>query len=234
LGTVALSALIIAIIQFVRAVILYIEKQTQSRPPNKLQELIFCVIQCCLRCIQCCLDKINRNALIWTAITGDNFGTAACSSFQLLWANIGRTLAISAVSEVLVFITKLSVAAVTAGISLPIIIKIYPTITSPLMPCVIIFMVSFVVASVFMVVFNSVIDTIFICFLIDEDVNIKAGQPLMCSKSLAELVDSDAMKKESDIMAKAQYERYERWGSQVQPAKKVVDDVTTEGTKSHV
>ena len=30
-----------------------------------------------------CLDKINKNALVWTAIWGDSFGTAAVRKTQM-------------------------------------------------------------------------------------------------------------------------------------------------------
>lgn len=223
LGTVAVASLIIAIIQFIRAVLLYIEKKTTGRPPNKLQQMVFCLIQCCLKCLQCCMDKINKNALIWVAITGDSFGTAACSSFMLLWSNIGRTLAIMGVSSVLVFITKVAVAAITTGVALAIFPRYYTSITSPLMPCILIFILSFIVCSVFMVVFNSIIDTIFLCFLIDEDVNAKAGQPMMASASLADLVcNNEELKQEAAIKEQQQRERYERLdGAKIAPTKTI-------------
>lgn len=211
IGTVALSSLIIAVIQFIRAVLLYVEKKTVGSPPNKLQQIVFCVIQCCLKCVQCCMDKINKNALIWVAITGDSFGTAACSSFQLLWKNIGRTLAIMSVSSVLIFISKFSVAAITAGIALAIIPRVYDNITSPLMPCIIIFIIAYVVCSIFMVVFHAIIDTIFLCFLIDEDVNTRAQKPMMATKSLANLVSSNKeLQEESEQHARKMQERYDR------------------------
>jgi hypothetical protein len=68
LGTVAVCSLIIAIVQFIRYTMMYIESQTKGEPPNKLQKALFVAIQCCLKCLECCLDKLNRNALIWTAI----------------------------------------------------------------------------------------------------------------------------------------------------------------------
>jgi hypothetical protein len=198
LGTVALSALIIAIIQMARLILLYIERKTAGKPPNKLQEAIFCMIQCCLKCLQCCMDKINKNALIWTSITGDNFGTAACSSFGLLIQNIGRTIAIMAVSSILLALTKIAVAATTAGIALVVIPRVYPEIVSPYAPAIIVFIGAYIVCSVFMVVFNAMIDTIFLCFLIDEQMN-KPPNQMMADKDLSSLVrDNDDFKTESE------------------------------------
>jgi hypothetical protein len=52
LGTIAFAALIIAIVNFIRITVKYIEMKTRSNPPNHLQKAIFCVIQCCLKCIE--------------------------------------------------------------------------------------------------------------------------------------------------------------------------------------
>jgi hypothetical protein len=43
---------------------------------------------------------------VWTAVWGDSFGTAACSSFKLLWGNLGRTGAFSVVAMFLLFVGK--------------------------------------------------------------------------------------------------------------------------------
>ncbi len=67
LGTVALAAFIIAVVQFIRAVVTYIEKKCYDAAggkPNIVQRAVFCLIHCCLACLQCCLDKINKNALV--------------------------------------------------------------------------------------------------------------------------------------------------------------------------
>jgi len=98
LGTVAVTSLIIAVIKFVRFVVHYIEKKCKGNPPNKLQKAVFCMIHCCLWWLECCLDKVNKNALIWCAIYGDNFFSSACSSFALIWRNLARVAALHVVT----------------------------------------------------------------------------------------------------------------------------------------
>lgn len=174
LGTVAITSLIIAIIQFIRATVAYIQRKTRSNPPNQVQRCVFCMIQCCLKCIECCMDKINKNALIWTAIYGDGFVVSACSSFALIWRNLARVAAINLVSTFLLMIAKLAATAITAGICCMILIKqptYAETVSSPIMPTFVIAMIAWTTIGVFMSVFNSVVDTIFFCFLVDEDAN---------------------------------------------------------------
>jgi len=146
--------------------------------------------------VQCCLDKINKNALVWTAIWGDSFGTAACSSFKLLWGNLGRTGAMSAVSFFLIFLGKVLISLATLGFAAIIIKAQYPDISSPVLPLVLIFVIGWMVASLFMSVFEVAMDTIFLCFLIDEKLHASSGT--MCaSKGLRQLVDADFMREKN-------------------------------------
>jgi len=189
LGTICVTALIIAIVQFIRYTIMYIEQQTKGEPPNKMQKALFAAIQCYLKCLECCLDKINKNALIWTAIWGDGFLTAACAAFQLLWRNLGRVAAINIVSSVLLVLAKLAVATLNACAFTGIFIY-YPAvadlISSPIAPVCVIWIVSYGVAACFMAVFQAIIDTVFLCFLVDSEAN-DAGK-MMASDSLQKLV----------------------------------------------
>jgi choline transporter-like protein 2/4/5 len=54
-GTVALAAFIIAVVQFIRACVKYIEHKSHAAAggqPNVLQRALFCLIHCCLYCLQ--------------------------------------------------------------------------------------------------------------------------------------------------------------------------------------
>ena len=64
MGTVAVTSLIIAIIQMIRLAVTYLEKTTQGDPPNPLQKCVFCLLKCCLWWLECCLDKLNKDSLV--------------------------------------------------------------------------------------------------------------------------------------------------------------------------
>lgn len=189
LGTVAVTSLIIAIIQLIRIIVHYLEKKTRGHPPNKVQKALFCMLKCCLRCLECCMDKINKNALIWCAIYGDNFCTSACSSFALVWRNLARVAALHVVSNIILLIAKICIALLTAGICGALMIYVSywsDVITSPIAPSIIIFILAFAVATLFMSVFHAVIDSIFLCFLVDSEAN--DGGEMKASRSLQKLV----------------------------------------------
>jgi len=189
LGTVAVCSFIIAVIQFMRAVVMYIEAKTATDPPNKLQKCVFCMIKCYLRCLECCMDKINQNALIWCAIWGDNFGSSACSSFMLVWANLARCAMIGMVSGILLKLSKFTIAFGNTAIFCAIFAYHWPVshrLYSIVLPTLLVLMLSWYLASMFLCVFKSVIDAVFLCFLVDADVN-PAGQ-MVASVELQKLV----------------------------------------------
>lgn len=197
IGTVALTSFIIAVIQFIRSVVLYIEKTTASEHPNQVQKAIFMCIQCCLKCVECCMDKINKNALQHTAIYGSNFATSACESFALIWANLGRVAAVNGVSYVIILVAKLFIAASSSACVAYVLLYVDPYstyVTSILMPCFMMFLLAYSIASMFMTVYLSMIDGIFYCFLVDEKENKNVGDGMYAPKELLELVDDNAAK----------------------------------------
>eukprot|EP00808_Paulinella_micropora_P008796 g44556.t1 len=195
LGTVAFGAFCIAVIQFLRAVVHYIEYKTKDEQ-NKIQKCIFCMIKGCLRCVECCCDKISKNALVWTAIFGTSFLTSACSSFALMWANLIRVAAFDAVSLYLLSLGKFFVTLSTAGFSAIVMYQLYGIkpvgeLNNIMMPAFVTLSIGYMVASLFMSLLEVTADTIFVCFVIDESYN-KETHMMFAPDSLRELVDKHA------------------------------------------
>jgi choline transporter-like protein 2/4/5 len=191
MGTVAITSLIIAIIQTIRAIVKYIEEKTTGPDPNYVQKAVFCCIQCCLKCAECCMDKINKNSLIWTAIWGDGFCVAACSSFALIWRNLARVAALHMVSSFIFFMGKVTVSLAVAGSFAWLFVSVdkYETeLSSPVLPICITFAIAYTICSLFMLVFESAADTIFFCFLVDEEKNKASGSSMFASAELQELI----------------------------------------------
>ena len=182
LGTVIYAALIIAIIQFIRACVRYIERQMkQTEKCEKLRKVIFCVIDCLLWCLECCLDKVSRNALIWVSIYGDAFCPSVCGSFKIIWSNLVRVAVITFFSAIVTNLGKIMVPLATTGICALILLNVDPyqdELGSPIIPLIIIFIISLAIAMMFLTVYDTAIDTVFLCFLIDEKHNAKSGQML--------------------------------------------------------
>jgi hypothetical protein len=221
LGSVAFGSLIIAIIQFIRYCIMYMEAQLKGEPKTcvniqkschcaTFKSKLLCCIKCCLRCVECCLDKISKAGYVWIAIWGDNFVVAACSATGFLLSNILRTAAITVIGQYLLLLGKLSIAFATTGLA-ALLISGWKAdeVNSFVMPCVVVFILSYMIASLFMIIFETTIDCVFICFLIDERQNKGKDTRMMAPKVLEDLVD-----KHKGTMTKAaqQYKDFRKDG----------------------
>lgn len=209
MGTVAITSLIIAIIQTIRAVVKYIEEKVRGPEPNYVQKAVFCCIQCCLKCAECCMDKINKNALIWTAIWGDGFCVSACSSFALIWRNLARVAALHMVSSFIFFMGKVTVSLAVTGCFAWLFVSVdkYETeLSSPVLPICIVFAIAYTISTLFMLVFESAADTIFFCFLVDEEKNKAAGSSMFASQELQELVGKHQGASEAASAKKKRFE----------------------------
>jgi hypothetical protein len=173
MGTVAFASFLIAVIQFIRAVVHYIESKSKGMK-NPLQKCLFKCIKCCLWCAECCMDKLNKNALIYTAIFGTKLTTSACASFRLLFANLDKVIAINVVTSFVIGIAKLFNGTITCLVGILLLQNVSPyneKVASPTMCAIVIFIIGYAVGSSVLSVYNAVIDSVFICYLIDEDKN---------------------------------------------------------------
>lgn len=191
MGSVAVTSLIIAIVQFLRLTIHYLERTTKGDPMNGAQKALFCAIKCCLAWLECCLDKLNKDALVWTAIYGDNYFVSACSTFNLVWRNLFRVAALHAVSDIVFTMGKIAVMFITAATVSCILLFSkdfgYFEVSSPLGPAVVSLLIAYIISDLFFEIFQGLVDTIFLCFLIDSEVN-KDGN-MMATPKLQKLVN---------------------------------------------
>jgi len=175
LGTIAFASLIIAVIQTIRVMVAYLEK-TAGEKKTKIQKLMFKLIHCLLWCAEKCMDKISKNALIFTAIYGHALCPAAFASFSLIWRNLARTAAISMVSGFIGMLGKLCIILFTTAIGVLLLSEAAPEVDFIFTPIVVIFFISYMVAALFMNLLGIVVDVVFLCFLVDEEANKGKGQ----------------------------------------------------------
>lgn len=108
LGTVLFGSLIVAIIKTIRAILTYIQNKTKGSE-NKAIKIILCVLQCCMWCLEKCMEFLNKNAYIQTAIKGTNFCTSAKNAFFTLLRNIRSVMATILVKQFMSLIGKLMI-----------------------------------------------------------------------------------------------------------------------------
>ncbi|CAE7381937.1 slc44a2 [Symbiodinium natans] len=172
-GSLAFGSFIIAVVQFVRYMLLYLEKQAQAQK-NRVMALILRVLRCCMWCLENFLKFLNKNAYIQIAIRGTNFCTAAKEAFMLIVANVLRFGAVALLGTVINFIGYIFIIAATVAVGYLQLTAMHPN-ASPVVPVAMYVACGYVVARLCMNVFELAVDTMLQCFLVCEQEKDKIG-----------------------------------------------------------
>lgn len=189
LGTILFGSLLIAIVQFIRALMVYLEEQFlhEWKEMATVKCLIYC-IDCCLACIERCIKIISKNAFIITCIKNTNFCSSAGRAMGILVNNAARVSILAMLATVACFVLKVFIVGcnmiVAWGLTrVPSLTK-NRKVESGLFPLMGILIISFIIATLFINVYECCVDTIMMSFLIDEE---DLGGAFM-DKELAELL----------------------------------------------
>jgi len=185
-GSIAFGALIIAVIQFLRACLVYFEKQ-MGKEGSCMTKYCMKILSCILYCLQCCMDAINKRAMILIALKGDPFCVSAPRAFKLIWENLVRVSVMCLFTGIVILVGKFCVCFFTTGIVLVVYWYLGNDLDGVLLPAAVILVMSWVIGSTFMTVFETAVDTVFICFLIDEKHNKRTGN-MFAERELQEIV----------------------------------------------
>jgi hypothetical protein len=170
IGTVIFGSLIIAIIQFIRAVLAYIKQKMKEHNENGLVKMALCVMQCFFACLESCMKYIGKNAYIITAMKGTSFCHSAFKGLKNLFANAGRVTALNTAAAFVVAISKLMIMTVTSLIAYGW-LNSNEDIGNPLGPTIVTAVLAYGVTHVVMGMYDMGTDTLLMCVLEDEAVN---------------------------------------------------------------
>lgn len=175
-GSLALGSFVLALVQLVQAILSYMQKHAlgEKLANNQVTKYLCCCISCLIECFKRFIEYLNKNAYINMAYTSENFCTSAKRVFFLLLDNAARFIALGSIGTVFTFLGKGVITLVSSYLGYLIITKtssFNDYISSP-MPVLIVFVVvSYVVAGLFMSVYEMACDSIIIYFLYDESMN---------------------------------------------------------------
>lgn len=173
LGTVAFGSLVLAIVQFMRAILARIQnraKKVGGKCGSQVATILLCCCQCCLWCFEKCIQFINKNAYIQTAIFGKPFCAAARDAFYLILRNMGRIGAVSFVSGFVLVIGKLFISVSTTTVAYYLMVEyIADELHSLAAPTVLVFLIAYFLADMFLDVFEIGLSAILQCFVADEE-----------------------------------------------------------------
>lgn len=170
LGTLAFGSLILTICRIIRLVLEYINQKIKKYD-NELTKAIMCCCRCLCLCLENFLRFLNRNAYIMCAIHGKAFLPSAKDAFNLLMRNVLRVIALDQTTDFLFFLSKL---LISMGMSACYYVYFTSSFFEQHFPGVfvhylfaqifLIFIGSYIIASVFFSVYSMAVDTLFLCF----------------------------------------------------------------------
>jgi len=188
LGTAAFGSLIIAIIQVIRSIVIFIEKTAAKRKDSGISKIILKMMRCCLWCVEKFMKFVNKQAYIQTAMLGHSFCKAARCSFTLIMKNILRVSAVSMVAEFVLLTGKLFVVVVTTtGAYIYLDDHFEDELNGLWLPVALVSIISYFIAQMFSEVFGMAISTILQCFIVDEELFEQSER--FARKSLTEVID---------------------------------------------
>lgn len=179
MGSIALGSFIVAIIQFVRIILEYIDHKTKHmQETNVIYKYMLCCVRCCMWYLEKIMKFINRNAYIIVAIKGASFCRAATTAIKLLIDNVLRLAAVNIVGDSLIWLGKIAVmlgAGVIAFFMTDLDMYTDPAektyLSSPLMPILLSCLSAYFIADIFFQVYEMAVDTVLLSFCEDCEQN---------------------------------------------------------------
>mmetsp|Transcript_25196 Transcript_25196/g.47612 ORF Transcript_25196/g.47612 Transcript_25196/m.47612 type:complete len:723 (+) Transcript_25196:109-2277(+) len=183
LGSIALGAFIVAVIQFVRVILEYIDRKTkETQRSNSLLKYAMCCIKCCMWYLEKVMKYINRNAYIIVAVKGSSFCMAANRAIQLIIINALRIATVNLIGDTLTWLGKVAVSLGCGFLCFMMTdTAIYTEpdsvwyLSSPLLPILFTILISYFIATCFFQVYDMAVDTIMLSFC--EDCEKTDGKP---------------------------------------------------------
>ena len=173
MGSLAFGSIILAIVWIIKVIFEYLgNKMAGSQGNNGCTRCLLGCIFCCLDCFDRFIRYLTMNAYIYMAISSENFCESALNSFILLLKNAAEFSFVSALGMAFMFLCKFCIAILTTLIAfflLPVMLEEGTTVNF-FWPVFLIFCFSFVIAHVFVSVFDIGANTILQCYLIDVDI----------------------------------------------------------------
>ena len=171
LGSVAFGSLIIAIVQFLRACLMYLDNQTKNlQQSNFALKVAMKIVACCLWCLEKCMKYISKNAYIVVAVTGRSFCSSGMTALSLLLKNAAQVAATGLVCTFVMLLGKTVIcgASVVVGYLVLSAMASSLSLSSVAFPLLCIALLSYFSACSFLEVYDMAIDTILICFFMNK------------------------------------------------------------------
>lgn len=201
-GPAAFASFLIALIQSLQIGMVFLtDKLKALTAANPAAKILLWLANLLLAALERLVALISKNGLILVAIEGHGFCSSATGAVSLLLSNAAQISTMSAISSVMFFIGKVGVAVTSAFFTFVYLEKV--GVSSPLLPVIIVFCVSYGIALLFFGVVSAVVDTVLLAYC--NDCAKHGGKPAWAPPLLLEAVGAASAvdKAKAEAVAKA-------------------------------
>jgi len=196
LGSLIFGSLIVAVVQFIRCVLAYIDQKTKNlQNSNIMVKIGMKCIQCCMWCLEKCLKYISKSAYIMIAMKGGSFCNSTRKAVGLLWDNMSQIALANSIVVFMLFLAEICISLLCA-------MAFYSLINSnedykeggskeisqPMIPVVLVALIAWFVSDKFMGLFGNIVDSTLLMFCVDKAENKGTDDGYFMSDGLAKLL----------------------------------------------
>jgi solute carrier family 44 protein 1 (choline transporter-like protein) len=194
-GSLAFGSLVLAFVQFLTFLL---ELSKRSNTKNRVLVCLINGLQCILGCIQGIVQYINKFAYIHVAMHGYSFCKAAHECFDLISRNLFSAVIMDTITGFVLFVGKVLFAALSTIITIGILDAKDHPVTSVTLGLSLV--LSFAVLHITSHVIGVSVDTVFVCYL--EDLELNKGENMYISPDVHSMLQ-EAAAKHKDVGATA-------------------------------
>jgi len=193
MGSIALGSFLIAVTTAIKVIFEYFAKQGEKAAgkDNVIYKCLICCVRAMIWCLDSCVKFISVNAYIQVALHNSTFCKGAQESFYLSVRHAGRFYSAQLVSFLMVIIGKGAITALNVWLTIMLCQTMVPEVKMPFIPALIVGIVCFVIASLFLGIFDSSSLAILHCFILSEDQGADHNIPDVLKGHLDNIMDKD-------------------------------------------
>ena len=205
MGTMAFGGFLIAVMSMIKVLFEYFAKKAEAAgaTTNPLVKAIICCARCAVWCLDCCVKFINKNAYIQCALFSTNFCKSAQEGFYLFVRHSGKFTGVDITGMLISLLGKGIIVAVNVYITI-LCLKMY-NVSQPYLISIIVGIISFVIATLFLTIFEFSSMAILQCFILDSDVGGTTKTPDSL-KSFLELSGEVKAKKQKGVEVEPEFD----------------------------
>jgi len=167
LGSILFGTLIITIVQMIRLALEYVCNQTKHMDSNPVVKMVKCCLRLAMWCLEKCVKFVTGYAFIYVAMEGQSFCSSCVSTVKLMILNPRQTAMCTAISRIITLLSVTSIPLICSAIGFRIIDD--KGVANPMYPTFMILFLSYGVCSCCSSVFQTSIETLYVCSFRDKE-----------------------------------------------------------------